>query len=82
MLRMDLTMKLALVSGGPKVNAVREDGVVPVTSALRGRTPFAIWAADHADLIGHDLDGPTPLSAPKFDYLRAYEHIIRDGLLP
>ncbi len=61
--------------------AGRNDGVVPMTSAQRGRQPFAIWAADHADMIGHDLDGPTPLSAPTFDYLQAYEDVIRSGVL-
>jgi len=42
------------------------DGVVPTTSASRGRTPFAVWPADHEDLVGHDLDGLTPTSAPAF----------------
>ena len=57
------------------------DGVVPVTSAQRGMKPFATWAADHADLIGHDLNGLSPTSAPSFPYLRAYEQIISDGIL-
>jgi pimeloyl-ACP methyl ester carboxylesterase len=61
--------------------AGRNDGVVPMTSAQRGRPLFATWAADHADMIGHDLNGPTPFSVPSFPYLRAYEQIIRDGVL-
>jgi triacylglycerol lipase len=61
--------------------AGRNDGVVPVSSAQRHRPLFALWAGDHADLIGHDLDGPMPLSAPQFNYLLAYEDIIRRGVL-
>jgi triacylglycerol lipase len=61
--------------------AGRNDGVVPVTSAQRERPLFALWAGDHADLIGHDLNGPTPFSAPKFNHLIAYEDIIRRGVL-
>jgi triacylglycerol lipase len=56
------------------------DGVVPVSSAQRDRPLFASWAGDHNDLIGHDLNGPTPSSAPKFDYLAAYEDIVRRGI--
>jgi len=55
------------------------DGIVPLTSAERGRKLFATWAADHADLIGHDLD--RPLGKPKFDHLRAYEDVVRRGIL-
>ena len=55
------------------------DGMVPLTSAQRGRKLFATWAADHADLIGHDLD--RPLRMPKFDHLRAYEDVVRRGIL-
>ena len=56
------------------------DGVVPLSSAQRDRPLFATWAGDHCDLVGHDLNGPTPLSAPKFDYLAAYADIIRRGI--
>jgi triacylglycerol lipase len=56
------------------------DGVVPVTSAQRGRPLFATWAGDHADLVGHDLNGPTPLSVPRFNHLAAYSDIIRRGI--
>ena len=56
------------------------DGVVPLSSAQRDRPLFASWAGDHNDLIGHDLNGPTPLSTPQFDYLAAYEDIIRRGI--
>ena len=55
------------------------DGIVPLTSAERGRKLFATWAADHADLIGHDLD--RPLGPPRFDHLRAYEEIVRKAIL-
>jgi triacylglycerol lipase len=56
------------------------DGVVPLSSAQRDRPLFASWAGDHNDLIGHDLNGPTPLSVPKFDYLAAYADIFRRGI--
>jgi triacylglycerol lipase len=56
------------------------DGVVPLSSAQRDRPLFASWAGDHIDLVGHDLDGPTPLSVPKFDYLAAYADVIRRGI--
>jgi len=56
------------------------DGVVPVSSSVRRQPPLATWAGDHADLIGHDLDSPL-LSAPAFDYLRAYEDIVRRGIV-
>lgn len=60
--------------------AGRNDGVVAVSSAIRQRPLFASWAGDHSDLIGHDLDGPTPFSTPQFNYLAAYEDIIRRGI--
>jgi triacylglycerol lipase len=56
------------------------DGVVPLRSAQRDRPLFASWAGDHNDLVGHDLNGPTPLSVPMFDYLAAYEDVIRRGI--
>jgi triacylglycerol lipase len=56
------------------------DGVVPVSSAQRGRPLFATWAGDHADLVGHDLNGPTPMSVPQFNHLAAYGDIIRRGI--
>ena len=55
------------------------DGMVPLTSAERGRKLFGTWAADHADLIGHDLD--RPLRKPTFDHLRAYEDVVRRAVL-
>jgi len=55
------------------------DGIVPLTSAERGRKLFATWAADHGDLIGHDLD--RPLGKPRFDHLRAYEDVVRKAIL-
>lgn len=55
------------------------DGVVALTSSVRHQPPFAVWRGDHADLIGHDLD--RPLGVPALDYLRAYEDIVRRGIL-
>jgi triacylglycerol lipase len=56
------------------------DGVVPFTSATRRRTPAAVWPADHADLVGHDLDrGAT--GRPAFDYLAAYDALIQKCIL-
>jgi len=57
------------------------DGVVAVASARRQRPLFASWAGDHSDLIGHDLDAPTPFSPPQFNYLLGYEDIIRRCIL-
>jgi triacylglycerol lipase len=56
------------------------DGVVSRHSAQRARPLFASWAGDHTDLVGHDLNGPTPLSVPKFNYLTAYDDIVRRGI--
>jgi len=58
----------------------RNDGVVPFLSAARNRTPAAIWQADHADMVGHDLnrgpDGP-----PQINYLAAYEFFVTKFIL-
>jgi triacylglycerol lipase len=62
-----------------RLRAGANDGVVPMSSAIRQPQAFAIWTGDHADLIGHDLDHP--LGVPAFDYLRAYEDIVRRGIL-
>ncbi len=56
------------------------DGVVPLSSAQRDRPLFASWPGDHNDLVGHDLNGPTPMSVPKFDYLAGYIDIVRRGI--
>jgi hypothetical protein len=58
----------------------RNDGVVPFTSATRKRPPAAIWHADHADLVGHDLNGGAQ-STPAFDYLGAYDLLVRNTIL-
>lgn len=57
------------------------DGVVPVTSATRpGREPLDRWEADHADMVGHDLNrGPT--GKPDFDYLAKYRWLVRTVVL-
>lgn len=60
----------------------RNDGVVPVTSAVRpGRPPLESWPADHADMVGHDLDGG-PNAKPSFDYLAAYRRLVEKVVLP
>lgn len=61
--------------------AGRNDGVVPIVSAQRQRPLFASWPGDHADLIGHDLNGPTPLSVPKLNHFLVYEDIVQRGIL-
>jgi triacylglycerol lipase len=72
---------LAPMSALVRKLAVPNDGLVPEHSANRGRTPFAVWAGDHADLIGHDLDDVPLLRARKLDHLRAYEDLVRHGVL-
>lgn len=59
----------------------RNDGVVPFASASRGRKPVAVWPCDHADMIGHDLNGPTADSKPAFDYLSAYDNLVTELIL-
>jgi len=58
----------------------RNDGAVPFTSATRRRPPAAVWQADHADLVGHDLNGGVQ-STPAFDYLGAYDLLVRNAIL-
>jgi triacylglycerol lipase len=58
----------------------RNDGVVPFTSATRKRAPAAVWPADHADMVGHDLNGGAG-HQPAFDYLAAYESLVRKFIL-
>jgi triacylglycerol lipase len=53
----------------------RHDGVVSVRSACRERPPLALWAHDHAGLIGHDLDWP--LARPPADHLARYEALVQ-----
>jgi triacylglycerol lipase len=59
----------------------RNDGLVSFASATRKRPPAAVWHADHADMVGHDLNGPTPQSRPAFDYLSAYDGLVRELIL-
>jgi triacylglycerol lipase len=63
---------LAKVAGG------ENDGMVPVSSALRvgweAITPP--WPADHFDEIGHDLDKGLDGKPAHFDYLHGYEEIV------
>ncbi|HKV09939.1 MAG TPA: hypothetical protein VJ725_17500 [Thermoanaerobaculia bacterium] len=53
----------------------RNDGIVPFSSATRGRVPIAQWQGDHADLIGHNLD--RPLGLPVVQLLQAYDSLVR-----
>ncbi|MEK7729967.1 MAG: hypothetical protein AAB354_16280 [candidate division KSB1 bacterium] len=50
------------------------DGLVSLSSAQWGEFDEALWAADHADEIGHDLDHL--FRAPSFDHLAAYRKIV------
>ena len=55
------------------------DGVVTIDSALAGRTLLEKANADHADLVGHDVDDIPELRPRKFDHLPMYERIVRDA---
>lgn len=74
------TCKLLLPAYGylAKVTGGENDGMVPVSSALRvgweAITPP--WPADHFDEIGHDLDKGLDGKPVHFDYLRGYEEIV------
>lgn len=54
------------------------DGLVTKTSAegLPNSEILPAWPADHADEIGHDLDGGLD-ARPAFDYLSAYDAILK-----
>jgi triacylglycerol lipase len=53
------------------------DGVVPRASALRpGRKPLEEVQADHADLVGHDVDDFPQFAGRKFDHLPLYDRIL------
>ncbi len=66
--------RIKQVTGGDEEN----DGLVSFSSATRGNVQGAvIWPADHADEIGHNLDGFSPLAQPaNFDYLTEYTKIV------
>jgi triacylglycerol lipase len=52
------------------------DGLVSVDSATWGEGLVEVWPADHADEIGHDLDGG-PVATPRaFDHLARYQTIV------
>ena len=53
------------------------DGVVSESSARRSGRECWSWQADHMDMIGHDLDRPTPGTRTTFPYLAKYEEIVR-----
>jgi len=58
-----------------RAGAVASDGLVSVESAAWGESPEDPWSADHADEIGHDLNGG-PRAKPAFDYLARYQAIL------
>jgi triacylglycerol lipase len=65
------------------LHGLPNDGVVPVESATRpGRHPIETWDADHAEMVGHDLDkGPEGRPAG-WDHLAAYRKLVVDVVLP
>lgn len=57
------------------------DGVVALSSAVPpGRTLLETAPADHADLVGHDVDDFPDLRPLAFDHLPLYERIVRDAI--
>lgn len=57
------------------------DGVVPMSSALPpGRTLLEVAHADHADLVGHDVDDAPRFRARAFNHLPLYERIVRAAI--
>ncbi len=52
----------------------QNDGLVSLSSAQWGEFDGALWPADHADEIGHDLDHIG--LRPSFDHLAAYRKIV------
>lgn len=56
------------------------DGVVARESATRpGRKPLEVAEADHADLVGHDVDDFPQLRPRKFEHLPMYDRILADA---
>jgi triacylglycerol lipase len=51
------------------------DGLVSLSSAMWG-TEQERWPADHADEIGHNLDGGVKASPTQFDHLAKYEALV------
>jgi len=61
----------------PGMSGGVNDGLVPRDSAARpGRKPLEEAHADHADLVGHDVDDFPQLRARKFDHLPLYDRIL------
>jgi triacylglycerol lipase len=58
-----------------KITGEENDGLVTVTSARWGQL-VGIWPADHADEIGHDLDGGVSATPQAFDFLLEYKKIV------
>jgi triacylglycerol lipase len=56
------------------------DDVVTVESATAGRHLLEKVHADHADLVGHDVDDLPELRPRKFEHLAMYERIVRDAM--
>lgn len=56
------------------------DGAVPASSALAGRHLLERVHADHADLVGHDVDDAPHFRPLAYDHLPLYERIVRDAI--
>ena len=56
------------------------DGAVPASSALAGRTLLERVHADHADLVGHDVDDAPHVRPLAYDHLPLYERIVRAAI--
>jgi triacylglycerol lipase len=54
------------------------DGLVTLSSALHGDAKMVLWPADHADEVGHDLDGGPSARPPNFEYLARYAEIVQN----
>ncbi len=60
-----------------KTTGEENDGLVTVTSASWGQL-MGTWPADHADEIGHDLDGGVSAKPQAFDFLLEYKKIVEE----
>jgi triacylglycerol lipase len=70
----------AIVAHAARGNDARNDGVVSFPSATRRREAAAIWHADHADMVGHDLNKGAQ-GRPAIDYLAAYDWFVTNFIL-
>jgi triacylglycerol lipase len=58
-----------------KATGQPNDGMVAWDSARYGEFQEPFWHGDHADIIGHNLDGPV-LGGPQFDHFAAFDRVI------